>query len=167
MALGARRIDKDKIVVGGSSSGAVAALWSMVGDPGTSPERPLPAFDVPVCGAVSMWGGLPGETTTLRYQLPGGYSGWNYFDSSDMHVACIHGNVDPNPLTPFEASIEICKQADDSGFYWELWELDGAGHGPWVGWMDEIVLRTKNFVLNVTEHDPPIPDSAMTYILPT
>jgi len=133
-------VDPDAIFAGGSSAGAAAALTAVV----TDPEDPgnCPCFDL-ARGVVSLWGNLPGPDGILVEDI-----GINYFQYDDPAVCVVHGTADTNPNTPYEAGVEIIRQAQESAVYNEFYPLEGAGHNAWE-YLPDIVIWIDVFMAEV------------------
>lgn len=126
------RVDPDRIAVGGSSAGAIAAL--QVGanseDPGTSGN---PGFSSAVRGAVALSGAkLLGPAMT----------------AGDAAELMFHGTIDT--LVPYQWAVNTQNEARAGGVLSYLTTYEGEGHVPY-NHRDEILTQTRNFLYAVMD----------------
>jgi acetyl esterase/lipase len=104
-------VDPDRLVVGGSSAGAVTSLYA-------AHLRDDAALDAPeVAAVVSLWGGY---TLTPGLAEP--------LDASDAPMWIVHGTDDP--IVPFDYASVLVWKAAGVGVDVVAHGLEGRGHGP-------------------------------------
>jgi acetyl esterase/lipase len=97
-------IDGGRVAVGGGSAGAITSLFVVyrVGDPLS-----------PVGAVLDLWGGL--------------YDSVDAIEAGDPPLIIIHGTEDQT--VPFSLAEDLVRRADEVGVPYELWAIEGAGHG--------------------------------------
>jgi acetyl esterase/lipase len=129
---GELRIDPDRIVMAGSSAGAITSLLSAwrSEDPGTSGN---PGFSSAIAAAVSVSGGTPTNA---------------FIDEGDAPAIFFHGTQDRTVAFSWAvANVEAIRAA---GIRVELVPFEGAGHGLFgSGYREEIYERTARFLYEV------------------
>lgn len=143
---GEHRLDPDRIVVGGLSSGGHLALLTGMGadlppEPGATGESPGPVR----AAAVVSWFGISDVSALLQGDRPRAYARrWMGRDADVLDraaalspvrwvggdtppVLTIHGTADP--VVPWEQSVRLHEALDRVGVPNRLLTLEGAGHG--------------------------------------
>ena len=102
------RIDRDRIAIGGTSAGAITALYvgNHAEDPGTSGN---PGYRSDVGAAVSI----------------SGFGGW--YSAGDPPAVLFHGTADAT--VDHSLAVETCRRHRAAGNTCELHSYEGAGHG--------------------------------------
>jgi acetyl esterase/lipase len=110
------RIDHGRIAAGGGSAGAITTLFLVYrfGDP-----------DYPVGAVLDLWGGL--------------YDSVDAIDPGEPPIIIVHGTEDRT--VPFSLAEAIVVRAAEVGVAYELYAVEGAGHGVSLGTeVDGVVL---------------------------
>jgi acetyl esterase/lipase len=128
-------IDPDRIAVGGTSAGAITALFVSYnsGDPGDSGNPGYPSGTsacVDVSGAVAV----------------------ALMDAGEPPVLVVHGVEDTR--VAYSSALAIVARAAEVGIPAEFHPLEGIGHGVWTLYKEDIILWMANF-LYVHVIDPP------------
>ncbi len=97
------RIDSRRIAVGGSSAGAITALFVAYGKSGASP----------VGAVVDLWGGMYGEERLIQKGAP--------------PLLIVHGSLDRT--VPFQLGLDLKARCQEVGVPFEFHAVNGAGHG--------------------------------------
>ena len=119
------RIDPNRIAIGGTSAGAITALY--VGnhreDPGSS-GNPSYRSDVGAAVSISGFGG--------------------HFSAGDAPAVLFHGTADP--VLAYEGAVTTCERHRAAGNICELHTYQGAGHGLYSTYRTDIQRRTAEFL---------------------
>lgn len=129
------QLDTDRITVAGGSAGAVTAIALGVSngddfqhemdlDEDPSLASTHMTWDDSVHTIVDFWGSS--AMVNLHSRAFGSTSRW---DRSDRPLLIIHGTQDSTVL--FGEALELEANYQQSGAPYELFPLEGAGHGPW------------------------------------
>ena len=127
-------INMDYLTVGGGSAGAITSIGVSVTDPEdfttelSDVEDPTLATanlgeQVEVQTILDFWG------SRVSVDLLQGTYGVSRFDSGDPPLFMVHGTADPT--VPFANALLLQSTWDDMGVPNILYDLEGAGHGPW------------------------------------
>ncbi len=119
------RIDPNRIAIGGSSAGAITALWvaNHSEDPGTS--------------------GNPGYRSDVGVALSrSGFGGW--YSAGDPPIALFHGTADGT--VPYQTAVDTCRNHRAAGNVCQLTTYQGAGHGLYADHRDDIVAKSAAFL---------------------
>ncbi len=119
------RIDRDRIAIGGSSAGAITALYvaNHPEDPGTS--------------------GNAGYRSTVKAAVSiSGFGG--HYTAGDPPIVLFHGTDDQT--IGYDLAVDTCNQHRRAGNLCELHTYQGAGHGLYADHRVDIQRRTAEFV---------------------
>jgi acetyl esterase/lipase len=119
------RIDVNRIAIGGSSAGAITALYvaNHPEDPGTS--------------------GNPGFRSDVQVALSrAGFGGW--YSAGDPPIALFHGTADGT--VPYQTAVDTCDRHRAAGNVCQLTTYQGAGHGLYPDHRDDIVAKSAAFL---------------------
>ncbi|MBC8066158.1 MAG: alpha/beta hydrolase [Chlorobia bacterium] len=97
-------IDKKRLAIGGSSAGAITALFSTYGDNRSK---------VPVKAVIDLWGGMYGQQSAMK--------------KGDPPMLIIHGTEDR--VVSYQLAEALMVRAKEVGVSTELKKVVGAGHG--------------------------------------
>jgi acetyl esterase/lipase len=119
------RIDRDRIAIGGTSAGAITALYvaNHREDPGTSGN---PGYRSDVGAAVSI----------------SGFGG--HYSAGDPPAVLFHGTADS--VVPYQAAVTTCERHRAAGNICDLHSYQGAGHGLYPTYRTEIQRLTAEFL---------------------
>ncbi len=136
-------IDPDRIAIGGTSAGAITALFvgNHAEDPGASGN---PGYRSDVGAAVSI----------------SGFGG--HYSPGDAPAVLFHGTADP--LLPYALAVGTCDEYHRNGNVCELHAYDGAGHGLYPDHQEEIQSLIAEFLvrhLNLAPADGPPPGTEL------
>jgi len=107
----AHRLDPERIVLGGSSAGAITALFTAY----TDLER-TPGDGSEVAAVLDLWGGLYGQDGAI--------------EAGDPPLAIVHGTEDR--VVPFSEAEALRSRAEAVGLPHLYHPIDGAGHAPYM-----------------------------------
>ncbi len=119
-------IDPDRIAIGGTSAGAITALFvgNHAEDPGTSGN---PGFRSDVQAAVSI----------------SGFGG--HYSAGDAPAIMFHGTADP--ILPYPLAVGTCDEIRRAGNVCEFHTYEGAGHILFVAHREDVQAKTAEFLL--------------------
>jgi acetyl esterase/lipase len=106
------RLDVDRIVIGGSSAGAITSLFVAYTDVERGPDDGPPD----VAAAVDLWGGLYTEVREMA--------------AGEPPLVIIHGTADR--LVPFSEAEKLRDRAIETGIPQLFHPLTGQGHAPYM-----------------------------------
>lgn len=124
----AHRIDPQRIVIAGYSSGGTVALLVNynAGDPGES--------------------GNPGYPSgTSRCAAIGGWIDVSLIEGGEPPALIVHGTLDAKPFVPYNAALAIVERAAEVGVTAEFRPVEGVGHGLFADHKEEIVAWMADF----------------------
>jgi len=119
------RVDVNRIAIGGSSAGAITALYvaNHSEDPGTS--------------------GNPGFRSDVQVALSrSGFGG--FYSAGDPPIALFHGTADGT--VPYQTAVDTCRNHRAAGNVCQLTTYQGAGHGLYADHRDDIVAKSAAFL---------------------
>ena len=119
------RIDRTRIAIGGSSAGAITALYvaNHPEDPGTS--------------------GNPGFRSDVQAALSrSGFGGW--YSVGDPPIALFHGTADGT--VPYQTAVDTCRSHRAAGNVCQLTTYQGAGHGLYPDHRADIIAKSAAFL---------------------
>jgi acetyl esterase/lipase len=114
-----RRLDTDRVFMGGTSAGAITSLMvaytdvSRGADP-AAPDAPEATDPIDVAGVVDWWGGL--------------YDHIDDMSAGGPPLMIVHGTEDPT--VPFEQATMLKARAEEVGIPLAWYPVEGARHGP-------------------------------------
>lgn len=109
---GARRLDPGRIVVGGSSAGAISSLFAAY----TELEKTVADSDTQVALVMDLWGGL--------------YTQVNDMTAGEPPLIIIHGTADT--VVPYAEAEKLRARAQAVGIPHAFHPLAGKGHAPYM-----------------------------------
>ncbi|MDI6857064.1 MAG: alpha/beta hydrolase [Dehalococcoidia bacterium] len=124
----ARRVDPERIVIAGYSSGGTVALLVNynAGDAGES--------------------GNPGHPSgTSRCAAVGGWIDVSLIETGEPPALIVHGTLDAKPFVPYSAALAIVERAEQVGVTAEFRPVEGVGHGLFTDHKEEIVAWMADF----------------------
>ncbi|MBA3303235.1 MAG: alpha/beta hydrolase [Acidimicrobiia bacterium] len=119
------RIDRNRIAIGGSSAGAITALYvaNHPEDPGTS--------------------GNAGYRSDVQVGLSrSGFGGW--YSAGDPPIALFHGTADQT--VPYETGVSTCDSHRRAGNTCQLTTYQGAGHGLYPEYREDFRAKASAFL---------------------
>ena len=142
-------INPNYITVGGASAGAITTLAlgmsnnedfrdeiSVDDDPTLNTTNLDQEYTVE--NMVYYWG------SSVKLDLFEAVYGVNRYDSDDPNLFMAHG-TNPDPVTPYEGSVQLQEKCNDLGIYTQLVTLEGHGHGAWGAQVDGKGLSELSF----------------------
>jgi acetyl esterase/lipase len=110
-------IDPTRIAIEGSSAGGITALFEGY------QETDVVGTNAQVRAIVDLWGGMDGNESLV--------------DANDPPVFIVHGTADPT--VPVIHSYNLMARCDVVGLPYEFYPIEGAGHGPWWNFWNDVV----------------------------
>ena len=135
------RINASRIAVGGTSAGAITALQVAYnsGDPGDS--------------------GNPGYPSTVSAIVDvSGAMATGLIDAGEPPVLIVHGTVDTR--VAYSNALAIVARAQEVGVTYEFHPLEGAGHGVWGVYAEQITGWMSDFLYRYVAPQPPVGGTA-------
>ena len=131
----AYRIDPNRIAVGGTSAGAITALYVNYNssDPGDSGN---PGYPSSTSACIDVSGGV--EVSLMEQGEP--------------PVMIVHGTEDTR--VPYEYALNIVARGQAVGISVEFHPLEGIGHGVWTEYKEQIILWTAVFLYRYVAAPP-------------
>ncbi len=131
----AYHIDPNRIAVGGSSAGAITALYVNYNssDPGDSGN---PGYSSSTSACIDVSGGID----------------VSLMEQGEPPVMIVHGMEDTR--VPYEYALDIVARGQEVGISVEFHPLEGIGHGVWTEYKEPIILWTADFLYRYVAAPP-------------